>query len=129
MKIDLSRISICGFYDFKNAIINLSNDMSIYLLKRPYTPSPCIRTVTYEGCSNMNASSFITFFTYMLRQNVILFWKDLSAAFKMTPTITKHPLYFLSYRRLYKGHSCILKFLKQICSTLWYMCGYSVIAL
>ena len=22
-----------------------------------------------EGCSNMNASSFITFFTYMLRQN------------------------------------------------------------
>ena len=22
----------------------------------------------YEGCSNMNASSFITFFTYMLRQ-------------------------------------------------------------
>ena len=24
----------------------------------------------YEGCSNMNASSFITFFTYMLRQKV-----------------------------------------------------------
>ena len=23
----------------------------------------------YEGCSNMNASSFITFVTYMLRQN------------------------------------------------------------
>ena len=27
----------------------------------------------YEGCSNMNASSFITFFSYMLRQNVIPF--------------------------------------------------------
>ena len=26
--------------------------------------------VGYEGCSNMNASSFITFFTYMLRQMV-----------------------------------------------------------
>ena len=30
----------------------------------------------YEGCSNMNASSFIPFFTYMLRQNVITFWKE-----------------------------------------------------
>ena len=27
----------------------------------------------YEGCSNMNASSFITFFTYILRQNGIHF--------------------------------------------------------
>ena len=29
----------------------------------------------------MNASSFITFFTYMLRQNVIPFWKVLFIAF------------------------------------------------
>ena len=28
----------------------------------------------------MNASSFITFFIYMLRQNVILIWKELSVA-------------------------------------------------
>ena len=28
-----------------------------------------IYILLYEGCSNMNASSFITFFTYMLRQN------------------------------------------------------------
>ena len=48
MKIDLSRVSICGVYDFKNAIINLRNDISIYRLKSPYTPSPCIRTVTYS---------------------------------------------------------------------------------
>ena len=69
----------------------------------------------YEGCSNMNASSFITFFTYMLRQNVIPFWKVLFVAFKMAPNIKKHSLYFSSYSRLYKGHSCILKFfLKQI---------------
>ena len=31
----------------------------------------------YEGCSNMNASSFITFFTYMLRQNGKRLYKGL----------------------------------------------------
>ena len=73
------------------------------------------RMYMYEGCSNMNASSFITFFTYMLRQNAIPFWKDLFVAFKMTPNINKHSLCFLNYRRLYKDHSCILTFfLKQI---------------
>ena len=69
----------------------------------------------YEGCSNMNASSFITFFTYMLLQNAIPFWKELLVTFKMAPNKKKHSLYFSSYRTLYKGHSCILKFfLKQI---------------
>ena len=71
--------------------------------------------LNYKGCSNMNASSFITFFTYMLRQNVIPFLKELFVTFKMAPNIKKHSLYFSSYRPLYKGHSCILKFfLKQI---------------
>ena len=64
----------------------------------------------YEGCSNMNASSFITFFTYMLRQNIIPFWKELFVGFKMAPNIKTHSLYFSSYRPLYKGHYCILKF-------------------
>ena len=69
----------------------------------------------YEGCSNMNASSFITFFTYMLRQNAIPFWKELFVAFRMAPQIENHSLYFSSCRPLYKGHSCILIFfLKQI---------------
>ena len=40
-----------------------------------------METLLYEGCSNMNASSFITFFIYMLRQNVIPFWKELFVAF------------------------------------------------
>ena len=35
----------------------------------------------------MNASSLITFFTYMLQQNVILFWKELFVAFEMAPNI------------------------------------------
>ena len=69
----------------------------------------------YEDCSNMNASSFITFFTYMLRQNVIPFWNELFVVFRMASNVKKHSLYFSSYRRLYKGHSCILKFfLEQI---------------
>ena len=71
----------------------------------------------YEGCSNMNVSSFITLFTYMLRQNVILFRNELFVAFKMTPSTKKHSLYFSSYRRLYKGHSCILKFFEANCHT------------
>ena len=41
----------------------------------------------------MNASSFITFFTYMLRQNVIPFWKELFVAFKVAPNIKKNSLY------------------------------------
>ena len=67
----------------------------------------------YEDCSNMNASSFITFFTYMLRLIVIPFWKELFLVFKMAPNIKKHSLYFSSYRRLYRGHSCILKFFSE----------------
>ena len=72
------------------------------------TKAPLPRT--YEGCSNMNASSFITFFTYMLQQKVIPFWKELFVAFKMASDIKKHSLHLSSYRRLCKGHSCILKF-------------------
>ena len=65
---------------------------------------------SYEGCSDMNASSFITFFTYMKRQNAIHFWKELFVAFKMALNIKTHSLYISSNRRLYKSHSCILKF-------------------
>ena len=63
----------------------------------------------------MNASSFITFLTYMLQQNVIPFWKELFVAFIMAPNIKKHTLYFSSYRPIYKGHTCILKFSEANC--------------
>ena len=110
---------------------------SVFLLDIPLimgsyyaTSNLIIQKCTYEGCSNMNASSFITFFTYMLWQNVILFWKELYVAFKMTPNIKKHSLYVSSYIPLYKGHSCILKFFwSKLKCTFWYMCGYSVISL
>ena len=71
----------------------------------------------------MNASSFKTFFTHMLRQNVIPFWKKLFVAFKMAPNIKIHSLYFSSYRRLYKGHSCILKFFLANCNTRFGTCA------
>ena len=62
----------------------------------------------YEGCSNMNASSFITFFTYMLRKNGIQFYKGLYFTFKLAPDIKKNTLYILSYSPLNEGHFSIL---------------------
>ena len=47
----------------------------------------------YEGCSNMNASSFITFFTYMLRQNGKSFYKGLYVTFKLAPDLKKNTVY------------------------------------
>ena len=43
----------------------------------------------YEGCSNMNASSFITFVTYMLRQNGKRFYKVLYVTFNLAPVLKK----------------------------------------
>ena len=112
---------------------NITCKLSIYTMDYPkfiFKPEVESRISAYEGCSNMNASSFITFFTYMLRQNVIPFWKELVVAFKMAPNIKKHSLYFSSYRPLYKWHYCILKFFwSKLQCTFWYICGYSVISL
>ena len=66
----------------------------------------------------MNESSFITFLMYMLKQTVIPFWKELFVAFKMTPNIKKHSLFFSGYRPLYKGRSSILKFFYEGCSNM-----------
>ena len=52
----------------------------------------------YEECSNMNASSFITFFTYMLRQNGKRFYKGLK----------KNTVYLSSYSPSNEGHVSIL---------------------
>ena len=47
----------------------------------------------YEGCSNMNASSFITFVSYMLRQNGMRFFKGLDVTFKLAPDLKKNRVY------------------------------------
>ena len=63
----------------------------------------------YEGCSNMNASSLITFFTYMLRQNGKRFYKGLYVTFKLAPDLKKKKtVYLSSYSPLNEGHVCIL---------------------
>ena len=62
----------------------------------------------YEGCSNMNASSFITFFTYMLRQNSKRFYKGLYDTFILAPKLKKNPVYLSSNISLNKGHVSIL---------------------
>ena len=62
----------------------------------------------YEGCSNMNASGFITFFTYMLRQNGIRFYKGLYVTFKLAPDLKKNTVYLSSYGPLNEGHFSIL---------------------
>ena len=43
----------------------------------------------YEGCSNMNASGFITFFTYMLQQNGKRFYKGLYVTFQVVTYLKK----------------------------------------
>ena len=56
----------------------------------------------------MNASSFITFFTYMLRQNGNGFYKRLYVTFKLAPDLEKNTLYLSSYSPLNEGHVSIL---------------------
>ena len=58
----------------------------------------------YEDCSNMNASSFIAFFTYMLRQNVNRFYKGLYVTFKRAPDLKKNTVYLPSYSPSNEGH-------------------------
>ena len=62
----------------------------------------------YEDCSNMNASSFITFFTYMLRQNGKRFYKGLYVTFKLAPDLKKNIVNLSSYSPLNEGQVSIL---------------------
>ena len=79
--------------------------ISFYL---PFLLNPRGVSNKYEGCSNMNASSFITFFTYMLRQNGKRFYKGLYVTFKLAPDLKKNTVYLSSYSPLNEGHVSIL---------------------
>ena len=57
----------------------------------------------------MNASSFISFVTYMLRQNCIRFYKGLYVSFKLAPDLKNNTVYLSSYSPLNEGHFSILK--------------------
>ena len=67
--------------------VNLFNNMCI-LLKSVHSFT--------RVCSNMNASSFITFFKYMLRQNGKRFYKGLYVTFKLAPNLKKNTVYLSS---------------------------------
>ena len=56
----------------------------------------------------MNAGMFITFFTYMLRQNGKRFYKGLYAIFKLAPDLQKNTVYLSSYSPSNEGHVSIL---------------------
>ena len=56
----------------------------------------------------MNASGFITVFTYMLRQNGKRFYKGPYVTFNMAPDLKKITVYISSYSPLNEGHVCIL---------------------
>ena len=56
----------------------------------------------------MNASSLITFFTYMLRRNGKRFYKGLYVTFKLAPDLKQSTVYLSSYSPLNEGHVCIL---------------------
>ena len=56
----------------------------------------------------MNASSFITFAMYMLRQNGIRFYKGLYVTFKLEPDLKKNTVYLSRYSPLNEGHLSIL---------------------
>ena len=56
----------------------------------------------------MNASSLITFVTYMLRQNGIRFYNGLNVIFKLAPDLKKNTVYLSSYSPLNEGYFSIL---------------------
>ena len=56
----------------------------------------------------MNASSFITFGTYILRQNGIRFYKGLYVNLKLAPDLKKNTVYLSNYSPLNEGYPNIL---------------------
>ena len=62
----------------------------------------------YEDCSNMIASSVITFFTYMLRQNGKRSYKGLYVTFKLAPGLKENTSYLSNFSPSNEGHVSIL---------------------
>ena len=92
----------------KPSLVHLiSKDWNLVFILSAYQVD-LLQSSEYEGCSNMNASSFITFVTYMLRQNGIRFYKGLYVTFKLAPDLKQNPVDLSSYCPLNEGHFCIL---------------------
>ena len=97
-----SRVKVSHTQDLFTA----RNANSMVFIFGPILPMVCR---LYEGCSNMNASSFISYVTYMLRQNGIRFYNGLYVTFKLAPNIKNTTVFLSSYSPLNEGHFSILK--------------------
>ena len=64
----------------------------------------------------MNAASFIAFFTYMLRKNVI-------SERKLAANINEYKMCSSSYRHLYEGYPYVHTFYEANCSTRFGSCA------
>ena len=106
----LSRFSLFSIDHFESysSVSYCTHSSVILYAYRVLWPSDLASTATYEGCSNMNASRFITFVTYMLRQNGICFYKGLYVTFKLAPDLKKNTVYLSSCIPLNEGHLSIL---------------------
>ena len=93
-------------YDLSNKILFKPTELEFHFIVFIVELLP--ELADYEGCSNMNASSFITFFTYMLRQNYQRFYKGLYVTFKLAPDLKKITPHLSSYSPLNEGHVSIL---------------------
>ena len=80
-----------------------------YCFQRSETKVNLEKILDYEGCSNMNASSSITFVTYTLRQSGIRFYKGSNVSFKLAPNLKINTVYLLSYSPWNEGHFSILE--------------------
>ena len=110
--------TILSWLTIKTVLIGLITGLIIKRLIRKWKyrlpPGPWALPIVgnilrmYEDCSNMNASSFITFVTYMLRQYGICFYKGLYVIFKLAPDLKKNTVYLSSYIPLNEGHLSIL---------------------
>ena len=56
----------------------------------------------------MNASGFLTFFTYMLQQNGKRFYKGPYVTFKLAPDLKNNSINLSSFSPLNEGHVSIL---------------------
>ena len=95
---------------YKNVIkmFSCSTQLSIRKIIIAFIFNVDIQHADYEDCSYMNASSFITFFTYMLQQNDKRFYKGLYVTFKLALVLKTKTVYLSSYSPLNEGHVSIL---------------------
>ena len=119
-----SKINFLKFCEHIHTVLPAKSDSDVMFCLQYYQGLIIYRSLVYEGCSNMNANRFITFVTYMLRQNGIRFYKGFYVTFKLAPDLKQNTLYFSSYRPLNMGHFSILT-ISMLRTYQWYRRAYN----